>query len=273
MGKFAALDWYDTPLYYDIVFSGDDRTEGEFLSALVERYGPPRRGRRRSLEPACGSGRMLLELARRGFDVAGFDLSPQMLAFARDRLRRAGVRGKLFEARLEDFEAPGTFDLAHCMVNTFKYLLDEESVQAHFRHVARALTPGGLYVIGLHLTQYEDRRCNHERWRQARGAVEVTCNIRGWPPERRERLERVRSRLAVVDKGVVRRTETEWRFRTYDWKQLKSSLARAQSFEHIATFDFTYDLGAPREMPDDHLDAVVVLRKRGGALRTSRSDT
>jgi SAM-dependent methyltransferase len=273
MSRFAALDWYDTPLYYDIVFSGDDRTEGEFLSRLVERFGPPRRGRRRSLEPACGSGRMLLELARRDFDVCGFDLSAEMLAFARARLRKAGVSGKLFEARLEDFAAPGKFDLAHCMVNTFKYLLDEESVQRHFERVAKALKPGGLYVVGLHLTQYADRRCNHERWRQARGPVEVTCNIRGWPPARRERLERVRSRLAVVEKGVVRRTQTEWKFRTYDWKELQSSLRRAKSFEHIATYDFTYDLDKPREMPDEHLDVVVVLRKLGRARGAARSDT
>lgn len=264
MAAFTALDWYDTPLYYDIVFSGDDRREADFLEHALERFGPPRsaRSRRRILEPACGSGRLVLELARRGHDVSGFDLNARMLEFARARLQRAGARARLFEGRLEAFDAAGPFDLAHCLVNTFKYLLDESAVQRHLRAVADVLAPGGLYVIGLHLTQYEDRRCNHERWNQTRGAVEVTCNIRGWPPSRTQRIERVRSRLAVVERGEIKRSETEWSFRTYDWSELLATLRRARAFEHLATFDFTYDISRPRRMPDEHLDVVVVLRKR-----------
>lgn len=272
MAAFTQLDWYDTPLYYDIVFSGDDGGEADFLERALERYGPELGGRRRRriLEPACGSGRMVLELARRGHDVCGFDLNARMLEFARARLRKVGAKARLFEGRLEAFDARGPFDLAHCMVNTFKYLLDEASVQRHLRAVADVLAPGGLYVIGLHLTQYEDRRYNHERWNQTRGAVEVTCNIRGWPPTRATRLERVRSRLAVVEDGEIKRSQTEWNFRTYDWNELTATLRRARAFEHVATFDFTYDIARPRTMPDGHLDVVLVLRKRlAKAARTS----
>lgn len=269
MSKHAALDWYQTPLYYDIVFSDEDRREGDFLAGLVERFGPPARGPRRVLEPACGSGRMLVEMARRGFEVCGFDASAQMIEFARKRLSRARREGVLFEGRLENFQAPGRFDLAHCLVNTFKYLPDEDSVQSHLRCVARALRPGGLYVIGIHLTEYEDRRCNHERWNRSRDGVQVVCNIRGWPADPRTRSEQVRSRLVVRQNGEEKRTETRWQFRTYDWNQLRRTLSRAAAFEHLGTYDFTYDLALPREMPDDHLDVVVVLRKRTAARASS----
>jgi len=267
MPGFAEFDWYDTPLYYDIVFAGDEARECAFLEGVLERFGPRRTRTRRILEPACGSGRLLAELARRGNDVWGFDLNERMLDFARQRLARARLKAHLFQARLEDFEVPREFDLAHCLVNTFKYLLDEGSVQRHLRAVAAALRPGGLYVIGLHLTQYEDRRCNHERWNCAREGVEVTCNIRGWPAQRATRLERVRSRLRVRASGLERRSQTEWSFRTYDWSELAATLRRARAFEHVASFDFAYDLARPRRMPDDQLDVVVVLRKRGAAER------
>ena len=77
MPSHAAIDWYDTPRYYDAVFSADDEVEGRFLEELLRRHGTARRrgGRVRVLEPACGSGRMVLELARRGFEVTGFDAS------------------------------------------------------------------------------------------------------------------------------------------------------------------------------------------------------
>ena len=120
---FAALDWYETPLYYDIVFAADDAPEGRFLEALHARYAcaSPASKRPRVLEPACGSGRMLLELARRGFEVTGFDGSASMLDFARARMRRAHERARLVHGRLEEFDVGANFDLAHCMVNTFKY--------------------------------------------------------------------------------------------------------------------------------------------------------
>jgi hypothetical protein len=148
------------------------------------------------------------------------------------------------------------------MVSTFKYLLDETSARAHLECVARALRPGGLYAIGVHLTDYRDRRRNRERWVARRGPVDVVCNIQGWPPDRRTRLERVRSRLCVVERGLVRRTETHWTFRTYDLAQFLALVASVPAFEHVASFDFGYDLERPRELPDGQLDVVFVLRKR-----------
>ena len=71
-------DWYDTPLYYDIIFDADTPKEGAFLDELHERFG--RGGKsRQMLEPACGSGRLVLEMARRGWKVSGFDGNERML--------------------------------------------------------------------------------------------------------------------------------------------------------------------------------------------------
>jgi SAM-dependent methyltransferase len=261
------LDWYETPRFYDIVFSGDDASEGAFLQAVLREFGRAarRRGKQRVLEPACGSGRLVLEMARRGFAVTGFDGSAAMLAYARKRLAEHRQRAVLVKARLERFDVGRDFDLAHCMVSTFKYLLDEASARSHLRCVARALAPGGLYVIGVHLTQYEDRRRNRERWVGVRGATKVVCNIQGWPADRRTRLERTRSRLSVRERGRERRTETEWLLRTYDWPQFRALVRSVPQFEHVATFDFNYDIERPRAMPDDQLDCVFVLRKRSTA--------
>ena len=34
-----AADWYDTPLYYDIVFESDTKQEADFLEAAMRLYG------------------------------------------------------------------------------------------------------------------------------------------------------------------------------------------------------------------------------------------
>ncbi len=269
MPKYDTIDWYDTPLLYDIVFEEDTTKEGLFLEQAFERFGrvARRRSPRRVLEPACGSGRLLVEMARRGWRPTGFDLSAPMLEFAAKRLRGARLAATLREARMESFRFREKFELAHCLVSTFKYLLAEQDAVAHLRRVADALLPGGIYVLGFHLTWYPWRRCQHERWIGERDGTHVVCNIRSWPPARGERRERVRSRLLVTEtprRGAARtrRHETSWWFRTYDAREAKALLAQVPALEHVATYDFCYDWTRPRDLDDTQLDTLLILRRR-----------
>jgi len=260
---FVELDWYETPRYYDMVFAEDTELEADFLEAMVELHGRSRRrGALAVLEPACGSGRLVEALARRGHRVTGFDASDAMLDFARERMRTAGLDARLVRRRMEDFAFRARFDVAHCLVSTFKYLLDGDSAHAHLECVARALKPGGLYVLGFHLTDYAATSRNRERWVAERDGARVVCNIQGWPADRSRRVERVRSRLVVEERGRVSRSQTHWLFRTYDARQARALLARVPSLEHVATHDFTYAIDEPRELDDEQLDLVLVLRKR-----------
>ncbi len=258
--SFSSTDWYDTPRYYDIVFDEDTAKEADFLEAMRERHGRSRG--RAVLEPACGSGRLVAELAERGQRVTGFDLSEEMLAYARQRLKSRGLQARLVSGRMEDFRFRERFDLAHCFVSTFKYLLDERSARSHLECVARSLKKGGIYVLGVHLTEYGYDRRVRERWVAERGGTKVVCNIQSWPPDSRRRLEKVRSRLIVQEDGEEKRLETSWMFRTYDAAQLRRLLRSVGDLEHVTTYDFTYELGSERELDDEQMDCVLVLRRR-----------
>src|SRR6187549_1861870 len=61
------------------------------------------------LEPMCGSGRFLLPLLARGFDIAGSDASPQMLAACRARAVRLGLVPELRQERLDALSNGRTF--------------------------------------------------------------------------------------------------------------------------------------------------------------------
>jgi SAM-dependent methyltransferase len=259
MPRYEPIDWYEDALYYDIIFDAETPPEADFLEAVGERHVLTRG--RRVLEPACGTGRLVVELAERGWNVTGFDISEGSLRFARQRLRERNVKARLRFARMERFSFKERFDLAHCLVSTFKYLPDETSARSHLRCVAGSLKPGGVYVLGLHLTDYEDRATNRERWVAARGGVEVTCNIQGWPADRRHRTERVRSRLAVREIDTLRHFETEWTFRTYSLRQLRSLLRSVPQFELIATYDFNHDIECPVPLDGEQLDVVLILRR------------
>lgn len=260
--RYRDVDWYAVPQYYDIIFDADTKLEGDFLEAVHRRHGTG--PGRRVLEPACGSGRLLAALARRGHRVTGFDASPAMLSYAARRMRRRGLAAHLSHQRMESFHYGGRFDLAFNLVSTFKYLLTEADAEAHLRCVAASLRRGGLYVLGFHLTDYDHQRCQRERWTGRRGGVQVTCNIQSWPPDRRRRRERVRSRLVIERDGGVLRWQSAWWFRTYGAAQFRRLLARVPDLSHLATYDFSYDLNAARRLDDKQCDAVVVLRREDG---------
>jgi SAM-dependent methyltransferase len=254
------IDWYDQALYYDIIFDVDSDREADFLEGVSRRYGRGAPGR--ALEPACGTGRLLVEMGARRWRMTGLDLSAGALAFARGKLRAAGLSARLLHTPMQSFALAPTFDLAFCLVNTFRYLLSEDDSRRHLQCVAAALRPGGIYVLGLHLTDYHDRSSGEERWRGEREGVKVFCAIGGEAPNRAARRERVEARLTVHQAGRRRRFRSDWTFRTYGPRQLRSLLASVPALEHVATHDFDLDASRPTEFGGDQLDQMLILRKR-----------
>ena len=91
------------------------------------------------LELAHGPGHLLVSMARRGLRPVGLDLSPQMSALARRRLRRAGFPPRLVRARAQRLPFPdGAF---RALVATFptEFILDPAT--------ARVLAPGGTAIV------------------------------------------------------------------------------------------------------------------------------
>lgn len=269
MPSWQTLDWYDAPAYYDAVFDEGTDTEADFLEDCFEAYGQVEFGRRRVrrvLEPACGSGRLMVALGERGWRVDGFDLSEPMLAHARGQLRAAGVpaaRARLWPAAMQDFDSAERYDLAHCLVSTFKYLLTEKDARTHLELVAEHLNPGGIYVLGFHLSDYADTSTSRERWVADGDGFRVTCTIEGWPPDRRTRREAVRSRLVVEEGGTTRRLETNWPFRTYDASQVYRLLRSVPMLELVAVHDMMHEIEHTQELDDEAFDVVLVLRRVG----------
>jgi len=221
----------------------------------------------RVLEPACGSGRLVAELVKKGHDVSGFDTNSHMLTHARDRLDRDGLPATLWIDSMEAFKMPSRagFDLAHCLVSTFKYLLSEEHAVAHLKAVARALRVGGLYVLGLHLTDYRRPKPDHERWVGRRRGIKVICNTHTWPAHRGRRLEDLRTRLQVTRNGRCHSQETHWQFRTYNAAEIKTLIGKVPAFKSVACHDFTYDPEEQRPLDDSYADLILILRKERGS--------
>ncbi len=265
MPRYEPFDWYATPRYYDIIFDADTPREADFLDAVFDEHvTTTTRGRLKLLEPACGTGRLLKAMHDRGYACTGFDLEPGMVAYA----HRNAPDARVFQAAMQDFTLPqalrGQLDGAFNLVSTFKYLPPDPDAATHLRLVADALKPGGVYALGLHLSEYGETAKNRERWVAQRDGTHVVCNIQGWPPDAATRTEHVRSRLIVTEQDTTRHYESEWDFYTYDEGQLQWLLAGEPRFELVTSYGYneTAALAHPQSIEGDQLDHVLVLRKR-----------
>lgn len=189
------------------------------------------------LEPACGTGRYLAELARRGHRVIGFDRDRGMVAFAQRRLKRFKKRRstRVFAADLTGFGSrirAASVDVAFNPINTIRHLDSDAAMFEHFEQTARVLRPGGIYVIGIGLSWYGYETPSEDVWEARQGGTRVKQIIEFIPARSaRERKEWAYSHLVVRQTRNGRTTEehrdSSYWLRTYSRGQWRALIRKS----------------------------------------------
>ena len=166
---------YDHPKYYDLVFGADCAAETKFILGCAERY--LSRPAERFFEPACGTGRLLYSLARRGHDVDGLDLNAKAIEFCNARFARHEMPYRAFVADMSDFRVKRKSDIAFNTINSFRHLPSEATARGHLESMAHAVRVGGLYLLGVHLTPTDAPPSDGESWSARRGHLAVNTHM------------------------------------------------------------------------------------------------
>jgi SAM-dependent methyltransferase len=251
---------YDYPRYYDLVFGSDWKAEVDFLRQVFDSFGG--RKVRSVFEPACGTGRLLFRLALAGYEVSGLDLNPRAVDYCNKRLARRDKKPSVFVGNMADFGLPRPVDAAFNMINSFRHLLSEKQAIGHFRCMARALNPGGVYVLGLHLTPTEGMAITEERWSARRGHLGINTHLATHDLDLTDRSERCTMTMDVYTPTRIFQITDELIFRTYTWPQMRALVATVGELELANTFDFRYQIDAPIEVQPDTQDVVLILRRK-----------
>lgn len=146
---------------YRPMFSEEVTTrETEFIeSALALQAGV------KLLDLACGFGRHAIGMAKRGYDVTGLDFNAHYLEIAEADAKAAGVKVSWEQGDMRTLPYEAEFDAVYSYFTSFGYFSDDENEQV-IEGVARALKPGGRFLLDVMNRDWIVRHHTHRVWNQ-----------------------------------------------------------------------------------------------------------
>ncbi|MEU3219521.1 class I SAM-dependent methyltransferase [Streptomyces sp. NPDC006971] len=101
------------------------------------------------LEPAVGTGRILIPLLEQGLTVRGYDASLPMLEQCRANCAKRGLSADVFEADMTTYRDPGSCAAIVIPTGSFALLSDRSGALAALRAMHESLAPGGRLIVDL----------------------------------------------------------------------------------------------------------------------------
>ena len=223
----------------------DYRAWGDFIEACFDRFLGVRP--ELVLDLACGTGRMTVELADRGYNMIGVDGSEEMLSVAYERTLTEDddcdlARRPMYLLQdMRRFELYGTVGAVVCCLDSLNYLTGDGDLEECFRCVHNYLDPDGVFLFDMN-TPYKFENVyadNAYILEDTVGGAAVYC---GWQNEYDKESKLCGFYLSLFEErdGVYVREDEEQHERCYTGEEIRSALA-ASGFELLGVYrDFAF---------------------------------
>jgi SAM-dependent methyltransferase len=122
------------------------------------------------LDLACGTGRHAVELATRGYQVVGFDLSLAMLARAGDEAQDRDAKLNFVQGDMREMSFEEQFDGVFCWNTSFGFFEEDKNALVVAK-VRRALKTGGLFLLDVINRDFLVRQSPTLAWFEGDGCV------------------------------------------------------------------------------------------------------
>jgi SAM-dependent methyltransferase len=240
------MNWYEElfnrdydRIYFPTFTPEKNSAEVDFI---VSTLSIPKGGR--VLDLACGHGRHAIELAQRGFEITGIDLSPRFIEMAIQSARSKGLPNVEFligDMRQTHFVT--RFDAAFSYFTSFGYFSDAEN-KGVLETVARALVPGGRFLIETVNRDWTIHKVENQprRWDEIEPEFFLLEDI-GFNAH----TSRIHTKRIIFDHGE--RRNVEYDIKLYTHAELEDMLEDA-GFKVVATYgnkdSSPYAVSSPR---------------------------
>lgn len=149
---------------------------GNFVAGIIDKYGVSKpansdqgkeiaedsedaleQERNLVVELGCGTGSFTQVLKRKGYDIMGIDLSPEMLDLARKKSYEAGLDIMYLEQDMRELDLYCTAGTIVSVCDSVNYVLEDEELIETFKLVNNFLFPKGVFIFDFNtLHKYRD---------------------------------------------------------------------------------------------------------------------
>ncbi len=141
-----ALEPYN-PRFYDAYFTGVEGEVDFYVEEAVDAGGP-------ILELGCGTGRVLLPVARAGIEISGLDIDGRLLDLLREKITQGDPvvadRVDLFQADMTAFDLKRMYKAVIIPYRAFQHLLTPSDQRDALLCISRHLERGGRLVFNTY---------------------------------------------------------------------------------------------------------------------------
>jgi len=192
------------------------------------------------LELACGTGNLTIPLAKKDYDIAGIDISYEMLGVAREKAEKEGIELVLLEQDITelDFEIDN-LDCVLCACDGFNYIIDDEDLEGVFKKAYKLLKDDGLFIFDISSYYKLSQVLGNNMYGENR--EDVTYMWQNFFYEEDNTLDMDLAFFIKDEEGKFDKFEEEHRQRAYTKEEIVGILNES-GFDNIKVYgDFTFE--------------------------------
>jgi len=134
------------PIYDHVMSHVDYRGWVDFLFTLFQRHNHLPRN---ILDISCGTGSLMIELIKNGFDPYGVDRSHAMLIQAKKKLKTAGKTHRLIRSDLINLPVKKVFDTVLSTYDSINYINSLNKIASAIHEIMKLVSTGGVFIFDL----------------------------------------------------------------------------------------------------------------------------
>jgi SAM-dependent methyltransferase len=222
--------------YYDLIYQKlvDYEKDCTMLEDIFEKFS--RKKPRSVLDVACGTGSHALILSRRGYSVAGIDISRVMINKAKKKAKEQRSKAEFHVQDMRNFKLNKKYDCTVCMFGGFGYILTGEDLARAFSSVRNHLVKNGLFAFefwsvgGVRPTPYQ-------RWDRFQGANLAVYRLAESNFDPQTNILNLDMNFIVVHEDKLAETFSELhKIRCYTLAEIREHL-EGNGFDYVNAYD------------------------------------
>ena len=203
------------------------------------------------LDLGCGTGSITNILAKRGYDMIGVDLSPDMLNVAREKAVDQELDVLYLCQDVREFELYGTVDAIICTLDVLNYIIDLKDLEHVFALVKNYLNPDGIFIFDINTEHKLKNILGNNTFINEENGIFYT-----WENEYVENISnQYLTFFAETEDGLYERFDENHVQRAYTIEEIKGKLA-----SNNLTFEAEYKLFT-FENPVKNCEKTVIVSK------------